>query len=303
MRPLSDKISDNLFPALARLGADTTLEHLHSLARRPPQVLLFEGGTEAARLELARYWACANLCERDERPCFCCASCKAILQDQCLEIRALDGRVSSKEEEENPGFFKSFNAENSRDLKGWLGNFPRLRYHLVFITGIAASRAEAPNALLKILEEPSKSALFVLLVPQREQILPTLVSRSLILTLPYPLDDEVIAPDVADLIALFCAFLQDKGNFLEQIGQKGFLTLSLARAFLSCCQKSLIHVLSACASSPLEILLGRLSAKALSQAIVWTQEACEMLRSDLTPVSPPRVIAAYAMRLFFFGSR
>lgn len=274
---------------------------LQSLARRPPQVLLFEGGNEEARLELARYWACINLCEAAERPCLHCVTCRSILLDQCLEIRALDGRIGSKEDEQEPGFFRTFNAENARELKHWLGNYPKLRYHLVYITGIAASRPEAPNALLKILEEPSASALFVLLVPQREQILPTLVSRSLILTLPQELHEEAPSEDVVDLLSRFSAFLTGSEDFLGYISPKSFLSLPLAREFLLGCQKSLVHVLAGEAKTPLETCLARLSARALSQAILWTQEACEMLRNELSPVSPLRVVEAYAMHLYLLG--
>ena len=277
------------------------INRLQSLARRPPQVLLFEGGNEEARLELARYWACVNLCASAEGPCLACVTCRSILQDQCLEIRALDGRISSKDDEDNPGFFRTFNAENARDLKHWLGNFPKLRYHLVYITGIAASRPEAPNALLKILEEPSPSALFVLLVPQREQILPTLVSRSLTLTLPYVQRDEALSEDVDDLLQRFAAFLIGREDFLGYISPKSFLNLQLARDFLLGCQNSLVHTLANEAKTPLEDCLKNLSVEALSQAILWTQEACEMLRNDLSPVSPLRVLEAYAMRLYLLG--
>ncbi|MGE4503861.1 MAG: DNA polymerase III subunit delta', partial [Desulfovibrionaceae bacterium] len=45
---------------------------------------------------------------------------------------------------------------------------------------------DVSNALLKSLEEPRPGNVFVLLTPQRERLLPTLVSRSWVFTLAWP---------------------------------------------------------------------------------------------------------------------
>ena len=75
--------------------------------------------------------------------------------------------------------------DNVRGLKSVISDPPHNPgFRVVILAGIETTRTEAANALLKALEEPSPSTLFVLLTPQREQILPTLVSRSFYFTLP-----------------------------------------------------------------------------------------------------------------------
>ena len=72
-----------------------------------------------------------------------------------------------------------------RELKSRLRDAPHGQgRRVVLLMGLSLNRDEAANALLKALEEPSPTTVFVLLAPQREQLLPTLVSRSFCLTLP-----------------------------------------------------------------------------------------------------------------------
>ena len=294
----------SLFPSLADASIDAFCSVLHHLSLRPPQVLLFDGGTDAQRMDMARYWACCTLCEsgHDGTPCFSCPICTRVAQDEHLDIMAYDGHVGQKEDEDNPGFFRAFTAENARAVKARLLDSPKGRYRIVFFTGIAESRPEAPNALLKILEEPSSTALFVLLVSQREQILPTLVSRSLCLTLPWPDplgdNDADMAGEMRELTDRLASFMSNQGGFLSAIGAKAFLNQPKARAFIVACQKSLLRVLAGRASTSLDRLLAGLSPRSLDLVGFWIREADAMLMSARTPVSPLRVLSAFAMKLY-----
>ncbi|MBQ7739429.1 MAG: DNA polymerase III subunit delta' [Desulfovibrionaceae bacterium] len=295
-------MSDNLFlkslyPDIATESLDPIRHILYNLRQTPPQVLLFDGGTEIERRTLAKYWAALNLCPNltADGPCHKCPTCLQIAEDAHLDILAYDGYISKKDDDDSPGFYRAFNAENARSLKLVLRDAPHGRYRIVFFTGIVASRAEAPNALLKVLEEPSPYTLFVLLVPQRAQILPTLVSRSMCLTLPWPCQPNNESQAVAKLTASFAAFLNDKEDFLTKIASKSSLTLPLAQDFLVAFQKTVIRILANEKETPLDLELANLTPFKLMQLIGWIREAQEMLAATVTPL---RVISALSMRCY-----
>ena len=48
---------DTLLPAIAHAAFDRLKAVLDNLGAAPPQVLLLEGGSEAQRMDTARYWA------------------------------------------------------------------------------------------------------------------------------------------------------------------------------------------------------------------------------------------------------
>ncbi|MBR4741909.1 MAG: DNA polymerase III subunit delta' [Desulfovibrio sp.] len=289
---------NQLFPNLSKDTQQKILEILQRIRSNPPQVLLFDGGTENERRDLARFWACCNLCDHEAAPCLQCRTCLQIANDQNVDILAYDGFISKKEDEENTGFFRALNAENARNLKTLLRDAPRGRYRFVFFTGIAGSKPEAPNALLKVLEEPSPYTLFVLLVPQRDQILPTLVSRSLCLTLPWP--DELVAEStqVRQLTDSLSQFLAHQGNFLTTITAKAFMTPELAKEILIACQKSVIRVLAQQRTTDLDYSLSNFSHTNLLQFVLWLRESQDYLFNAISPVTPSRVLEALAMQLY-----
>ena len=81
----------------------------------------------------------------------------------------------------------SIKIETVRELRTILGEAPRGDGKRVVILAEAQSLGvEAANALLKSLEEPRPGVCFLLLAPQRERLLPTLVSRGWVVTLAWP---------------------------------------------------------------------------------------------------------------------
>ena len=286
-------------PSLASERFTRLLTWVDRLSVTPPQVLLFEGGSEAERRDMARYWACCTMCQHagPYGPCLSCRDCRLIVSNEHFDVLAYDGTISAKDDSEE-AFFRVFNADNARNIKVRLRDAPQGRYHVVFFTGIAKSRPEAPNSLLKIFEEPSSTSLFVLLVPQRQQILPTLVSRAFSLTLPWE-DVRDEAEDVAKLTTLFANFLFDRSDFLGAVATKSFMTEELAQRFFIACQKTIVRVLSGERERELDKAFARLSPAALEQIIFWSTEAEEMLRAQ---VNPARVLQAFAMRVNVLAS-
>ena len=291
---------DTLLPAIANAAFDRLKTVLDNLGAAPPQVLLLEGGSEAQRMDTARYWAMRINCPTagtTGTPCLACPSCQQIAAGEHLDLAAYDGRISNREDEENPGPVRAFNMERVRELKVRLRDAPHGQgRRVVLLMGLSLTRDEASNALLKALEEPSNTTVFVLLAPQREQLLPTLVSRSFCLTLPWPdchADDPAMQP-WEDALAQF--LVQGQG-FLDKVAGKGAIDASGATRLLLCCQKAMSRILSGRhnPARPLDAALVLLHGKGRAAACQWFAEAQEALNYGVTPA---RVLETLAARLF-----
>ena len=275
---------------------------LFRLLAQPPQVLLFEGGTEAERTALARYWAALQHCQHlADEPCFHCPACVQIADNVHLDVLAYDGRISNKEDEENPSAVRALTIDNMRQLKSRLRDSPHGQgKRVVLLTGMN-NRDEAANALLKVLEEPSATTIFVLLCPQREQLLPTLVSRAWVLTLPWP-DTRALDPALRPWQDALASFIQHGQGWLEKTAQKNAVNPLLAADILLACQKALSQSLSSSVDSlspPLVQLFAAKTIEQRSQAACLIDEAQEALHSN---VNPARVLDYLATSLFVLCS-
>lgn len=305
-------MSVSLLSAIAGPAFDRLRNLLDRLGESPPQVLLLEGGREEERLDLARYWAARCNCPRalQERgaaetgqsagsggsPCLACPVCLQIASGEHLDLAAYDGRISNRDDEENPGTVRAFNMPRVRELKSRLRDAPYGQgRRVVLLMGLGLTRDEAANALLKALEEPSPTTLFVLLTPQREQLLPTLISRSFCLTLPWP-DSRAEDTEMRPWEDLLAGFLLNGQGFPERAAAKGAMDAALAGRLLLCCQKAMSRVLT-CepAARPLDAALESLDARGRAVCCQWFSEAQEALQYGVTPA---RVLEALAARLF-----
>ena len=291
---------DTLLPAIANAAFDRLKAVLDNLGAAPPQVLLLEGGSEAQRLDTARYWAMRINCPTADTtgaPCLACPSCQQIAAGEHLDLAAYDGRISNRDDEENPGPVRAFNMERVRELKVRLRDAPHGQgRRVVLLMGLSLTRDEASNALLKALEEPSNTTVFVLLAPQREQLLPTLVSRSFCLTLPWP-DCHADDPEMQPWEDALAQFLVQGQGFLDKIAGKGAIDASGATRLLLCCQKAMSRILSGRhnPARPLDAALVLLHGKGRAAACQWFAEAQEALNYGVTPA---RVLETLAARLF-----
>ena len=228
------------------LEFDAPRQALLRIADVPPQVLLFEGGTEHVRAAMARWWAALLNCpvRGPQGPCLSCPACLQIGVGEHLDCIALDGRISNKEDEENPGVVRALTIKQIRILRKQLGEAPHgAGRRVVILAGLEAqARTEAASALLKTLEEPLAHSVFVLLVPQREQMLPTLVSRSWVLTLPWPASAEfsLVAKEWEGALT---RFLEEGVGWFERTSTRGLESASVQELLLAC-QKALAAVLA-----------------------------------------------------------
>ena len=134
---------------------------------------LIEGGEGCGKTYFARFAAAAVLCTGDKPPGGKCPSC----------VKALAGS--------HPDLFyfspdkkASMGVETVRDIKKSLFFMPNDGDRKVYIIDDAQKMTvQAQNALLKFIEEPPASVLFFIVTDKKESLLPTVVSRTRIISL------------------------------------------------------------------------------------------------------------------------
>ncbi len=276
---------------------------LCKLAPNPPQVLLLEGGLESERLSLARYWAALQHCEfpiEDEtgyfKPCTQCSACMHIGADMFMDVLVYDGRISNAEDEENPGPIRALSKDNVVDIKSRVADTTHSgKKRVVLMNGIEMKRTFAANTLLKVLEEPSPTTIFVLLAPQREQLLATLVSRSWVLTLPWPKTHDIPA-ELNVWEQSLASFLEDGRKLWSLTSSKGAVDQNLAIQIVLLCQKCLLPALATQQSlSPLSQCFAHLNPTLQLKLVQHLDAAQESLYFN---VNPARVLEALAAQMF-----
>ncbi|MBP2656574.1 MAG: polymerase delta prime subunit [Firmicutes bacterium] len=135
---------------------------------RVPHALLFTGPSGVGKMLTARIFATAMLCEGNDlsKPCGRCLACQKVLNDTHpdLVVIANDGA--------------SIKIDQVRALQHEVALAPYHGGRRVFILeAVEGLTAQAANSLLKILEEPPESAMFIMTAAQPHAILPTVLSR------------------------------------------------------------------------------------------------------------------------------
>lgn len=214
-------------------GAEQVVARLRTLSAQAPQSLVIEGGTEADRDTAALAWAATLNCtaEAARRPCCHCPCCVQIAQGVFLDLKVFGGE-------------EKISAEIVREALPEWGQPPRGAGRRVSIfRGAHEFPPAVANLLLKTLEEPRPGNVFVLLAPQRERLLQTLVSRSFVLTLPWP-EAKAPEPDVAEWLTALLHFWDTGQGWFERTGTKGAADRPLAQRLLSACQRELALAIS-----------------------------------------------------------
>ncbi len=294
-------------------GAQTVpeMDAMHTLS--VPQVLLFEGGTEQERQAMALWWAALQHCQQnqdDGAPCGLCPHCMNIAARMHTDVLAFDGRISNTDDAANPGPVRALNKENTEALKLRLGDTTRSGgKRVVIMSGIETKRSAAANALLKVLEEPSPTTIFVLLAAQREQLLPTLVSRSWVITLPWP-PSRSLDPDFAPWENALAHFLSQRAKGTEQAWwrlnvnktatMKDGVDAEKAQHILLLCQKCLMSAMAPTTdspthtASPLIACFARLSSPTHLHIASLINDTQDMIQYS---VHPSRCLDSFAFRL------
>lgn len=274
--------SEIVAPALSSRH-DRVRGYLERLAGAVPQVLLLEGGTARERAALSLWWAARLNCPEESSPCLSCSVCAQFVARNNRDIFFLDGSEGS------------IKIDDVRGVRAVLGESPRGRYRVVVLAEAQALGIEAANALLKSLEEPRPGTSFVLLAPQRERLLPTLVSRSWVLTLAWPDGDSAPAA-IAEWADALHEFVQSGHGWFARTGTKGALDQGTGLQLVAYLQRQLADALTGRASTSFaRMLASRLDDAALRKL---DEALAECQDSLIYNVNPALVLDWLATRLY-----
>jgi DNA polymerase-3 subunit delta' len=210
------------------------LDDWHRLQRlrgQWPHALLLHGQAGIGKLHFAQHLAQGLLCESpaaNGEPCGVCAACNwftqgnhpdyRVLAPEALAAEAGLGTAAQAEEkggEKGDGDdgkktrapSKEIKIEQVRALLDFCGvGSHRGGLRVVLVYPVEALNVAAANALLKTLEEPPASVVFILVSARIDRLLPTIVSRCRQWPMPTPSPEKarewLAAQEVADPAAL-----------------------------------------------------------------------------------------------------
>ncbi len=163
---------------VSNVGVKQRIEDM-AASDRLPHAIIIEGPEGSGRRTLAGIIARIAVCMGERKPCGMCSACRA---GSSPDISVIEPAKSS------------ILVDQIRDIRTAAYILPNQSAKRVFIIPNAALMNEqAQNALLKVLEEPPKTAMFILTCDYTRQLLSTVVSRSAVLSLNVPEQSEVCA--------------------------------------------------------------------------------------------------------------
>lgn len=155
---------------------------------------LLNGGSQSDNLQLVQQFAQWLLC-LDQHHEFACGKCKscyllqANIHPDLFQLSPLEGS-------------DTIVVDQLRDLNNFIVSKAQLSSHKVVLLWPAEKlNRQAANALLKKLEEPGPNTIFMLLTVNIDLLLPTITSRCQIINLSVPLDDSIVAEEIAQMAA------------------------------------------------------------------------------------------------------
>ena len=170
-------------------------------AARLPHALLIHGARGVGKLALAEQLAQALLCEHAaRRPCGSCDACRWFTAGNHPDFRRLEPEILWKEQAEEEGTAerkKKPSLEIKIDQVRELAVFLNTKSHrgarrIALIHAAEDMNENAANALLKALEEPPGSAMFILVSHRPAQLLATVRSRCTGVGVPIPARKEAL---------------------------------------------------------------------------------------------------------------
>lgn len=134
---------------------------------------LIEGDEGSGKTYFAMFAARAVLCTGGVRPCGKCSACTKILAGSYPDLFYY-----------SPEKKATLGVDTVRDIKKSVFLMPNDGEKKVYIIDEAQKMTpQAQNALLKFLEEPPASAVFFIVTDKRESMLPTVVSRTRVISM------------------------------------------------------------------------------------------------------------------------
>jgi DNA polymerase-3 subunit delta' len=203
------------------------LESLRGRLARLPHALLIHGPRGVGKLALAERFAQLLLCEsagETAKPCGACAGCRWFLGGNHPDFRRLEpeslaqpsGEPTDEEQISNSGRRAKPSIEIKIDQVRELADFLNVGSHrgklrVALVHPAEDMNVHAANALLRGLEEPPATAVFLLVSHRPASLLPTIRSRCVALPVPLP-------PREAALEWLAEQGVKDAGRWLAYAG-------------------------------------------------------------------------------------
>jgi DNA polymerase-3 subunit delta' len=203
---------------------------LQTRRERLPHSLLLVGQKGLGKFELARNFAASLLCESpqaDGLACGKCLACNWFAQGNHPDFRLLQPDALGEDVEVEEGK-KKHSQQITIDQVRALDDFFNVGTHrgglrIVIVNPTEAMNRSTANSLLKTLEEPPPSTLFLMVSSEPMRLLPTIRSRCQVVAVPVP-SSKVAAPILA------AAGLKEPERWLALAGGSPVLAMDIATA-------------------------------------------------------------------------
>ncbi len=152
-------------------------------ANKVSHAYILDGETGMGRKSLAHAFALSLLCEKGKnQPCMECHACKQVISNSHPDLIHVTHEKSA-----------SIGVDDIREqINDTVLVRPYSSYYKIYIVDEAEKMTiQAQNALLKTIEEPPSYAVIILLTTKQEALLPTILSRCVLLKLK-PLKDFIV---------------------------------------------------------------------------------------------------------------
>ena len=222
------------FPLIGNERTKTAVENMLSSSKIPHAILIV-GDSGYGKKTLARFLARAVLCESSDRPCGMCSSCRLFDSSNHPDMSIIAAESGKA----------SISVTAVRDIISQAAIVPERSDKKVFLIEDAnLLTASAQNALLKVLEEPPKSVVFILTAISRAAVLETVASRCSVLTLSAVEETEatdyIVSKTECDREIAFKAIRVSHGSIGQALdiigGSAGNAAYNTAKKFISILQ-------------------------------------------------------------------
>lgn len=196
-----------------------------------PHAIIIDGDEGTGRHTLSEFIATAAMCEGQHRPCGECRSCRLSVGHNHPDIQF----VSPEEKK------KALNAAQVRKIRSDSFVKPHYGGMKIFIIDKADFLSEiSQNALLKIIEEPPQSIMFILICESANRLLDTVLSRCVTFTLYPPEQREALEyllsttdKKESEIISALSATHNNIGKALTLLGRRRSEKGAIAADFLN----------------------------------------------------------------------
>lgn len=274
-------------PALSP-SFDRFREKINKIQQEAPQLLHIEGGSADLRTAFAHYYAALFFCQSPEqcfndrekaalygkcfKPCIHCPECFKVAAHMHPDLFVFDSRQAN------------IDVDSMRDLKKISMEAPRFaKKRLVLLLETQNLSAVSGNALLKLLEEPNPYNQYVFTMSQREMVLPTLLSRGFVMTLPWKDSLQELSDAEKEWETVLIRFFQNGTGLLDKTSPKGAVDAETAKLICGLLQKNFAHAMAGRKNYLLASLFSALSFEKLFEINERVVTCYEMLNLMVNP--------------------